>query len=126
MPVYLHSDVRRLLQIAPEVFGRVVQEGRFNKTMRLIAWHGDLKLYGINEVEETFTETAIEPQSREWPVLVKLVAVMRKESDRGVGDTVARVIGPAGGDAFKEWMDKLGLNCGCGERQEWLNGLYPY
>jgi hypothetical protein len=31
-----------------------------------------------------------------------------------------------GGDQFKWVMKRLGVDCGCGSRQEWLNRVYPY
>jgi hypothetical protein len=62
-----------------------------------------------------------------WPLGVALVALLAREGDRGIGDTVARVIGPIGGDAFKAWYRRAtGHDCGCGERQEALNATYPY
>lgn len=52
---------------------------------------------------------------------------MAAPEDRGVGDTIARVIGPMGGDAFKRWYKRItGEDCGCGDRQAWLNQRYPY
>jgi len=68
------------------------------------------------------------PVSRdEWPLWAKTIARLAASEDRGVGDTIARTIGPVGGDAFKEWYAALtGHPCGCDVRQERLNTLYAY
>lgn len=66
------------------------------------------------------------PRSR-WPLAVALVAWLARPGDRGVGDTVARVIRPIGGDAWKAWYrEATGHDCGCGDRQAALNAAYPY
>lgn len=66
-------------------------------------------------------------RSRAWPswaVRIKRAAI---PSDRGVGDTIARLIGPVGGDAYKSWFKTtFGRACGCTERQASLNGQFPY
>lgn len=62
-----------------------------------------------------------------WPFWARMVQKMATSTDAGVGDTIARVIGPLGGDAWKTWYTKItGHSCGCEERQEVLNQLYPY
>jgi hypothetical protein len=64
------------------------------------------------------------PSEPKWVGVVKKLAT---PEDLGVGDTIARVIGPVGGDAFKLWFEKLfGCSCGCPERQEELNRRFPY
>lgn len=69
-----------------------------------------------------------DPQPRaNWPRWAKAIAWLKADADAGVGDTIARVIGPVGGAAFKAWFKKLtGHSCGCVERQEELNRQYPY
>lgn len=63
--------------------------------------------------------------SPDWGLLSPL-KLLAKEGDRGLGDIVARKIGPIGGDAFKEWYKKIfGKSCGCSERQEDWNLQYP-
>ncbi len=60
-----------------------------------------------------------------WGVLapMKLLAI---EGERGLGDVAARLIGPIGGDLYKKWFKKMtGEHCGCSERQEDLNMIYP-
>lgn len=62
----------------------------------------------------------------EWPILFRLLAGRRKETDAGLGDVVERLIGPIGGDAFKTWFKlATGRDCGCGARKEFLNQRYP-
>jgi hypothetical protein len=66
------------------------------------------------------------PRSQ-WPLGIALVAMLARPEDRGIGDTVARVVGPVGGDLFKAWYRRVtGQDCGCGTRQESLNATYPY
>ncbi len=63
----------------------------------------------------------------EWPLWAKTVARLASPEDRGVGDTIARTIGPVGGDAFKKWFHTFtGHPCGCDFRQERLNDLFGY
>lgn len=63
----------------------------------------------------------------EWPTWVKLAALEKNDSDKGVGDTIARCIGAIGGNLYKAWYEKVtGQKCGCAERQEALNLKYPY
>lgn len=61
-----------------------------------------------------------------WPWWAKGVRMLRSPDDIGVGDTIAREIGPIGGDAFKAWSKRIGFHCGCEQRQEVLNKRYPY
>lgn len=61
----------------------------------------------------------------DWGSL-NMLKVMAKNGDRGLGDIVARVVGPIGGEAFKRWFQKLfGRSCGCQERQDEWNVQYP-
>ena len=63
----------------------------------------------------------------QWPGWAKLIALASNSQDKGVGDTVARTIGPIGGEQFKAWYLKItGHSCGCSERQYLLNQLYPF
>ena len=67
-----------------------------------------------------------------WPknafgFAARAIKLMRTPEDAGVGDTIARVIGPVGGDAYKAWfLETFGKSCGCTERQEQLNETFPY
>jgi hypothetical protein len=61
-----------------------------------------------------------------WPQWAKAVKLLASKGDAGVGDTIARVVGPIGGDAFKAWAKSAGFDCGCDKRQDSLNKKYPY
>ncbi len=66
------------------------------------------------------------PEAR-WPRWVRLIANQKTPDDSGVGDTVARIIGPVGGHAYKTWFaETFGESCGCVKRQARLNALYQY
>lgn len=86
-------------------------------------WEGKEK-----EAKSLRVPSLIEPIPRaEWPLWAKTLALLATPADKGVGDTIARTIGPVGGDAFKAWYKRLtGKDCGCGERQDALNQRYPY
>ena len=61
-----------------------------------------------------------------WPAWVNKVALLSKPGDKGIGDVIARTVGPIGGDAYKAWFQKVtGRPCGCSERQKTLNEIYP-
>lgn len=62
-----------------------------------------------------------------WPLWTKAVHALSNEADKGIGDTIARIIGPIGGDAFKAWHLKIfKRKCRCHWRQAMLNQLFPY
>lgn len=72
-----------------------------------------------------------QPQQQATPLpelhwLVKRIAALRTKEDRGLGDTVARIFARFGGDHFKWTFEKLGINCGCDNRQAFLNELHSY
>lgn len=68
----------------------------------------------------------IEIQPQPWPVLMLPLKLLAKPEDKGLGDIVARTIGPLGGDAFKVWYQALfGQSCGCDARQEVWNQKWP-
>ncbi len=46
--------------------------------------------------------------------------------DMGLGDFIARLLAPMGGDAFKEWCKRRGKPCNCAKRQAKLNQLVPF
>lgn len=60
-----------------------------------------------------------------WPWPARTVRLMRKCGDRGVGDTVERLIGLPG-TGFKSLLSAASLNCGCANRRDVLNRRYPY
>jgi hypothetical protein len=60
-----------------------------------------------------------------WPEWAKELAVLRESGEVGVGDTLARQIGPIG--KFVTWAThKIHFDCGCSKRKEKLNLKYPY
>jgi len=61
-----------------------------------------------------------------WPTFLKPLLALAKPEDKGVGDIIARTIGPIGGDAFKVWYKRLfGKSCGCQARQDRWNAQFP-
>lgn len=69
------------------------------------------------------------PPKRRDPVLpnwVRLIRIIRIPSDIGIGDTLQRQFAKFGGERFKRWAAKLGIPCGCAERQNHYNKKYPY
>lgn len=61
-----------------------------------------------------------------WPLLLQPLKLLAQPMDKGLGDIVARTIGPIGGDVYKSWYQRIfGKPCGCDERQETLNRDYP-
>lgn len=66
----------------------------------------------------------VEPAKRSY--WVKLVAILRTDADAGVGDTVQRIAAKFGGERFKTFAQKIGIPCGCTERQAEWNERYPY
>jgi hypothetical protein len=64
----------------------------------------------------------------DWPLWAKVMkTTLGKPEDRGIGDTVLRIIGDDVSAAFKEWYRKtFGVECGCQGRQTRLNANYPF
>jgi hypothetical protein len=63
---------------------------------------------------------------KRWPTWAVLVKCCRSSNDAGVGDTVKQMADSIGGERFKRWAEQCGIPCGCVERQERWNKLYPY
>lgn len=62
----------------------------------------------------------------DWPLWAKALAFRAIPEDRGIGDVIARTVGPIGGDAFKKWFKTIfGADCGCDARQEGFNLKWP-
>lgn len=59
------------------------------------------------------------------PLWVRLLKRLSTNDDIGLGATIKRIAAKFGGDRFKEWSTKIGLPCGCTEREVELNSLYP-
>ncbi len=62
---------------------------------------------------------------RNWPIFLRPMSLLAQTGDAGLGDIVARMVGPIGGDSYKAWAGKTFGGCGCWERQQDLNTLYP-
>jgi hypothetical protein len=61
----------------------------------------------------------------QWGWSAKALASLAIPADKGLGDVVARKFGSAG-KVFQRWFKKLmGFDCGCDDRQQWLNLRYP-
>jgi hypothetical protein len=65
-------------------------------------------------------------ESKPWPLIIQGIARQRKPEDKGVGDTVHRILHRLGAGAFEWVMRKAGVNCGCSDRRVWLNSHYRY
>lgn len=62
----------------------------------------------------------------QWPLTVKGIAMLAMSEDRGVGDIVERMAKIAGGKTLAQWYKELtGNDCGCANRKERLNRMYP-
>lgn len=76
--------------------------------------------------------SAAKPIVEKWPrnpfgMFARGFKLLRTPEDTGIGDTIARLVGPVGGDAYKKWFkDTFGKSCGCTERQQDLNERFPY
>lgn len=63
----------------------------------------------------------------EWPFAARLAARFRGADDKGLGDTVTRMAGAAGGEVVKRWYEHItGKECGCDDRAARLNQMFPY
>lgn len=81
---------------------------------------------GGNPVQVTVSAPShIAPESSEWPWWAKALKKRAQAGEKGIGDTLARKFGSTG-EAFKKVMECIGIQCGCQQRQEWLNARYPY
>lgn len=77
----------------------------------------------------TPTKPRIEPQAKKnWPGWALDIEKSRKRqpSDTGVGDTLVHIIGDKFSAKFKALTKAMGINCGCTDRQSWLNARFPY
>lgn len=60
------------------------------------------------------------------PRWVRLIRMLRQPADIGIGDTVQRIAAKFGGERFKAWAERVGIPCGCAQRQSEWNRIYPY
>ncbi len=62
---------------------------------------------------------------RRWPLWALALKAISKPQEKGVGDTLARLI--VGKESFKQWFKKtFRKSCGCDARQGRLNEMFPY
>lgn len=62
-----------------------------------------------------------------WPLAAKSIAAMKIDEDKGVGDTIKRLLGTAGKLYQSLFIALTGSSCkSCGFRQQKWNQLYPY
>lgn len=63
----------------------------------------------------------------QWPWAARIVAKMRADVDKGIGDTLQRLFAKLGGEWVKATYHTLtGKSCGCESRQRRANELFPY
>jgi hypothetical protein len=87
------------------------------------------KGFHVNATEPEHEEPApaIAVPREQWPFAARVIAKLATAEDKGVGDTIARVIDPLGGKLFKRWYKRItGHDCGCEDAQARLNMAYPY
>jgi hypothetical protein len=62
-----------------------------------------------------------------WPLFARGLRLLRANGDAGIGDTVARNLHRLGADAMVKLYARLvGRDCGCEDRRQRLNQLFPY
>jgi hypothetical protein len=83
--------------------------------------------FGNGEPVEPVPAQSIAVPRNQWPFVVRVLASRKAEGERGVGDTAKRLLHKMGADGLAWLYEKAtGRDCGCGDRQEKLNRLYPY
>lgn len=119
----LMVDPRRRIYVAPDVLDRAVNH--WGEIDPPASPHPLLR--GATPAVQV-TPAAIFPVPRDkWPIKVVMMSKLRKEVDAGVGDTIARIIGPTTSAAWKAaFLNMTGHDCGCDSRRNRLNLLYPY
>lgn len=94
--------------------------------MNVVKRHKDGKLveYTIDGVNQSLNEEQV---LVEWPLILRPMKLLAKSTDRGLGDIIERTIGPIGGEAYKQWYEKIfGKPCKkCDKRQNNLNIRFP-
>lgn len=77
--------------------------------------------------DDTAPQGAREFRPDLWPLWARTMSSLRTPEDKGVGDTVERIIGKDNAEGFKAFYQRtFQRQCGCdGRKQEW-NQLYPY
>ena len=112
--------------------GREAREGPYDFGQCRLCW------LALNEPERVLAlienrphaekaAAPVAPVTTRWPWYWRLLSLLRTRADRGVGDTVARLLRYLGGERLKRWWKRrTKADCGCAGRQGRLNRLYPY
>ena len=128
------------LMVCPEAWHRLLGRSRLqgdevvvedSDAAEALAWCPESLRFedaaALAPIEYRATLSAPAAPRQSWPLWAKALALLSKPEDRGLGDVIARTIGPIGGDAFKAWHRKtFGRDCGCEARQEALNLQYRF
>lgn len=146
----MSTAMKRLLYAQLEIDARRRPPGyaeAFKSRATMFPTHLEISLEAMAEVDAAFpvlptvrqgvsepdrTVTATKPILEKWPrnpfgMFARGFKLLRTPADTGIGDTIARLVGPIGGDAYKQWFkDTFGKSCGCTERQQDLNERFPY
>jgi len=76
-----------------------------------------------NSVKMTGKSIQLDP----FPWWARLLRLLSKRSDRGLGDTLNRLLIFVGGNRYKKWhLQKHGRPCQCNTRQTRLNARFPF
>lgn len=59
------------------------------------------------------------------PLWVRMVGVLSRPTDTGVGDTLARIFSWFGGNQYKRARKAIGRPCNCEKNRKLLNIRYP-
>jgi hypothetical protein len=79
---------------------------------------------GIAPARPAARRTQAVPRDQ-WPLAVRVIARLAKPDERGIGQTLTRLIGMAGGEQYKRLMKRIGVDCGCAARAANLDAMYP-
>lgn len=78
-------------------------------------------------LDENAIQGANEYRPDLWPLWARTMHGLRMPEDKGVGDTVERIIGKDNAEAFKKfYMTTFKRVCSCDGRRDTWNILYPY
>lgn len=88
--------------------------------------NGQLVFLSIDGVEQSINPESEQKTRKPWPLVLLPLKLLAEPNDKGLGDIIARTIGPIGGDEFKAWYKAtFGKDCSCDNRQEALNIRWP-
>ena len=117
------SKLRAEAEKAPGTWQRILSAGRITADQRFVELPDDLN---SAPAKSNGGSKSLAIPADQWPLSIKAMALLAKAEDRGIGDVIARIVGPIGGDIFKSWhLKTFGKSCGCLERQESFNQRYP-